>query len=487
MKQTNASKQTIPDSPTFGRFSPQRGPPPHGDDDPRDSGTNEMDALQSRLDVLNGSLLDAMLLADAGVTREAAIDAVRGCSARLDDMLASAPKSHGLLHHSYIARSLRRDCDAELACLTTKVRGTRGRFRHIIGQMDVLEAGVAPSLRKTEDYSWPVAAGPLADAAGVVSVAAGIAGVCRDVEYDVIGCGSAVEQTDPAADETMPLGEAADPVVEDATPLAEVTAAAPEPADPTPASPDTVLESTSIVLEPTDDAAESAGAEESSDTDSAYSSDADSDRSLDTETVNGDEFSTAPTSPTNSHSGVMEKTEGPINHQQPNNKSEEALARGKARDGSPRSSAEHGRSRQLSLASAPDSRCADKIFDDDDDENENDKNDKHDENSNHSNNDLDRVGDLGSPLCSDRSVVSSDQQSEHVKENAGDGSNGDSAPPPSPQALKRASSAVEAFDSLISRTRKALASPRAREEPVAAERRKSFRNLAKKFMQRGKA
>ncbi|KLU86717.1 hypothetical protein MAPG_05729 [Magnaporthiopsis poae ATCC 64411] len=392
-----------------------------------------MYAVQSQLDELNDSLLEAMLLADAGVNREAAIDAVRGCSARLDDMLASAPKSHGLLHHSYIARNLRRDCDAELACLTHKVRGTRSRFRHIIGQMEVLETGVAPSLRRTQDYSWPVTAAPLADAAGVVSVAAGIVGVCRDAEYDndVIGSDSAVEETGPAADETIPLEEAADPVFsEEIDPLAEAITPSQKPADPVSEPADLIPEPLDIIPEPTDHAAEEPG-----DTDSVPNSDAGSDRSLDTETVNGDGFSTAPTSPTNSHRGVMEKmekTEGPTNHHQPNNKSEETLARGKARDGSPRSSAEHGRSRQLSFASIPYSSFADKIIDDDDDDERN--------------------------------------------EDANDSSR------------TKAGAAVEAFDSLISRTKKALvSSPKTKEEPAMAERRKSFRNLAKKFMQRGKA
>ncbi|KAL8392428.1 hypothetical protein RB595_002572 [Gaeumannomyces hyphopodioides] len=442
-----------------------------------------MDSHQRRLDELNGSLLEAMLQADAGVNREAAIEAVRSCSARLDAMLASGPESHVLLHHSYIARSLRRDCDAELACLATRVRGTRGRFRHIIGQMEVLESCLEPSHRKTGDYSWPVAEAPLAGAAGIVSLAA-IAGACRDVEDDVIGSDPAIEDTDPVSDETSPLTEATEPVPEDTNPLADAPEPTPESAEPTNPAPDSP-DSPDTVPEPTDHTAEPA--DETCDTYSV-SSYADSARSLGAETVHGDEVSTAPTSPTNSHSGVMEAKEGGPENQP--NKSEETLARGRAREGSPRSSAEHGRPRQLSLASAPDSGFADKIFDDNDDANK----------------DADRVGDIGSPFCSGRSVVSSDQHSERSKEKADDNSNADSPPAPAPAFAKsssalaladtasvasssrtRVGAAVEAFDSLISRTKKALGSPKPKGDAVRAERPKSFRGMAKKLMHIGKA
>lgn len=436
----------------------------------------EMDSHQRRLDELNSSLLEAMLLDDAGVSREAAIEAVRSCSARLDAMLASGPESHVLLHHSYIARRLRRDCDAELACLTTRVRGTRGRFRHIIGQMEVLES-CQPSHRKTGDYSWPVAATPLAEAAGIVSLAA-IAGACRDVDDDVISFDSAIEDTDPVADETSPLTEAAEPIPEDISPLAGTPEPIPECAEPTnpvPESPDTVPE-------PPAHAAEPIGTDETCDTDS-ISSYADSARSLDTETVHGDDASTAPTSPTNSHSGVMEAKEGGPASQP--NKSEETLAQGRAQEESPRSSAERGRPRQLSLVSTPDSGFADKISDD--------------------KGDLDHAGDIANPICSDRSTESSDQRSESPKGNT-DGSSANSPPAPAPAFAKsssalaladtasvasssrtRVGAAVEAFDSLISRTKKALGSPKSKEDAVRTERPKSFRGMAKKLMHIGKA
>ncbi|KAL8305729.1 hypothetical protein RB597_003544 [Gaeumannomyces tritici] len=436
----------------------------------------EMDSHQRRLDELNSSLLEAMLQDDAGVSREAAIEAVRGCSARLDAMLASGPESHLLLRHSYIARSLRRDCDAELACLTTGVRGTRGRFRHIIGQMEVLESCLEPSHRKTGDYSWPVAEAPLADAAGVVSLAA-MAGTCRDVDYDVIGSDLLLDDTDAVDDETTPRAEAAEPVPKDANAPTD----APEPTLESSAQTNTVPESPETISEPTDHTTEPTSTDEICDT-ASVSSYADSVRSLGTETAHGDELSTAPTSPTNSHSGVMEAKEGGPTSRP--NKSEETLAQERIREGSPRSSAERGRPRQRSLASARDSGFADKIFDDDDDV-------------------VIAKNDL------DRTVVSGDDlHPEPSKEKAADGGSSPDPPatPPAPAFARsssalalaetasvassrrtRAGAAAEAFDSLISRTKKALGSPKSKGDAVRAERPKSFRGMAKKLMHIGKA
>ncbi|KAL8418699.1 hypothetical protein RB594_002058 [Gaeumannomyces avenae] len=438
----------------------------------------EMDSHQRRLDELNSSLLEAMLQDDAGVSREAAIEAVRGCSARLDAMLASGPESHVLLRHSYIARSLRRDCDAELACLTTGVRGTRGRFRHIIGQMEVLESCLEPSHRKTGDYSWPVAEAPLADAAGVVSLAA-MAGTCREVDYDVIGSDLVLDDTDAVDDETTPRAEVAEPVPEDANTPTD----APEPTLESSAQTNTVPESPETISEPTEHTIEPTSTDEICDT-ASVSSYADSVRSLGTEAVHGDELSTAPTSPTNSHSGVMEAKEGGPTSRP--NKSEETLALERVCEGSPRSSAERGRPRQRSLASARDSGFADKIFDDDDDDVVVAKND------------LDRTA-----------VSGDDQHPEPSKEKAaGGGSSSPDSPatPPAPAFARpssalalaetasvassgrtRAAAAAEAFDSLISRTKKALGSPKSKGDAVRAERPKSFRGMAKKLMRIGKA